>query len=95
MLTPSSFSRALMNRTPRAISPGDGARCSTRQKAGVCYRKFTEVKGTSAPRNKVFEWASGSHVLCLDSHVLLAPGAVARLRKMYRHTRDWAVVVDP
>jgi glycosyltransferase involved in cell wall biosynthesis len=58
------------------------------QLAGVRYQKYTEVQGTAAPRDKVFELAQGTHVVCMDSHVLLAPGAVARLRKFYAANPD-------
>jgi hypothetical protein len=47
------------------------------------YVPFTEVGGTSAPRNKLFEVAEGDAVLCLDPHVLLQPGAIARLLDWY------------
>src|SRR5262245_19305050 len=39
--------------------------------------------GTSAPRDLVFRLAEGEAVLCLDCHVLLAPGAVRRLIAFY------------
>jgi glycosyltransferase involved in cell wall biosynthesis len=52
--------------------------------SGVRYLRYAEKGGTAAPRQKVFEEARGSAVLCLDSHVLLAPGSVARLKQFYR-----------
>lgn len=58
---------------------------------GVRYLRYTEKGGTAAPRQKVFEEARGAAVLCVDSHVLLAPGSVARLKQFYRDnptTRD-------
>ncbi len=42
------------------------------------YIPNTEVKGT-AVRDFVFTEASGEFVLCIDCHVLIAPGAIARL----------------
>jgi glycosyltransferase involved in cell wall biosynthesis len=51
----------------------------------VRYLRSTEKTGTAAPRQKVFEEARGKAVLCLDSHVLLAPGSVARLKQFYRY----------
>jgi hypothetical protein len=35
--------------------------------------------GTAAPRNKIFEEASGEFVLCMDSHVMFESGALKRL----------------
>lgn len=46
---------------------------------GATYVRSTEVTGTAAAKNQVFAHATGDFVLCLDSHVLLAPDAVARL----------------
>lgn len=49
--------------------------------AGVPNARFipyTEKQGTAAPRQHVFEQAAGELVLCIDSHVFLAPGAIAR-----------------
>jgi glycosyltransferase involved in cell wall biosynthesis len=57
---------------------------STGPASGVRYVRYTEKAGTAAPRQKVFEEARGQAVLCIDSHVLLAPGAVARLKQFYR-----------
>jgi glycosyltransferase involved in cell wall biosynthesis len=44
--------------------------------------------GTSAPRDLVFREARGEAVLCLDSHVLLAPGVLGRLKRFYRAHPD-------
>lgn len=41
---------------------------------------YTERQGTSAGKDGVFELAKGEFVLCMDSHILLAPGVVAKLR---------------
>ncbi len=49
--------------------------------AGVPNARFipyTEKSGTAAPRQHVFEQADGELVLCIDSHVFLAPGSIAR-----------------
>jgi glycosyltransferase involved in cell wall biosynthesis len=48
-------------------------------KGVVKYKPYTEVVGTTMPREMVFEWASGDYVICIDSHVLLYPGALDRL----------------
>lgn len=58
---------------------------------GGRYVRATEVQGTAVPRERVFREAQGAAVLCCDSHVLLAPGAIARLKAYYRdhpETRD-------
>jgi glycosyltransferase involved in cell wall biosynthesis len=50
----------------------------------VRYIRALDKTGTAAPRQKVFEEARGQAVLCIDSHVLLAPGTIARLKRFYR-----------
>lgn len=40
------------------------------------YVAAPEVTGTAAPRNRVFDEARGEWVMCIDSHVFLAPGAI-------------------
>jgi SAM-dependent methyltransferase len=52
------------------------------------YLRHTTKTGTAAPRQKLFEEARGQAVLCLDSHVLFAPGAIARLKQFYRDHPD-------
>lgn len=47
------------------------------------YILFREATGTAASRDLVFREATGEAILCLDSHVLLVPQAVARLRQYY------------
>jgi Methylamine utilisation protein MauE/Glycosyl transferase family 2 len=49
------------------------------------YVRADEVVGTAAPKDLVFRKASGAAVLCCDSHVLFAPGAIARLKRFYRN----------
>jgi hypothetical protein len=56
--------------------------------AGARYVAAPEVVGTSAPRNRVFMEATGDAVLCIDSHVLLSPGSVARLIDWYDARHD-------
>lgn len=48
------------------------------------YLRYGDVSGTAAPRDLVFREALGDAVVCCDSHVLLAPGVIARLRAYYR-----------
>src|SRR5262245_44773088 len=61
---------------------------ATGRASNVRYVRYTDRTGTAAPRQKVFEEARGAAVLCLDSHVLLVPGAVARLKQFYRDHPD-------
>lgn len=44
----------------------------------IRYILYKEVVGTTMPRQKVFEEARGEVVLCIDSHVLLMPGALEK-----------------
>jgi glycosyltransferase involved in cell wall biosynthesis/Sec-independent protein translocase protein TatA len=55
---------------------------------GARYLLATEVRGTAAPRDLVFREARGEAVLCCDSHVLFAPGAIRRLKEYYREHPD-------
>jgi hypothetical protein len=52
------------------------------------YLRATEVVGTAAPRELVFRQARGKAVLCCDSHILFAPGVIARLKQFYREHPD-------
>jgi glycosyltransferase involved in cell wall biosynthesis len=47
----------------------------------VKYVRWTEAHGTAAAKNRVFEEASGEWVFCIDSHIMLMPGTVARLKE--------------
>ena len=46
---------------------------------GFQYIPYTKVKGTAAPRNLIFEVASGEFVLVIDPHVLIVPKALSTL----------------
>lgn len=48
------------------------------------YIEFTAVNSTAQPRNMVFEYAYGAAVLCIDCHIMLWPGSIARLKQHYR-----------
>lgn len=48
-------------------------------KGVVRYERYTEKVGTSPSRHMVFRYASGDYVICVDSHVLLAPNSLDRL----------------
>ena len=52
------------------------------------YYRFAGHAGTAQPRNEVFRRAAGTAVLCLDCHVLLAPGAVDALIAYYESHED-------
>ena len=52
------------------------------------YILAKEIVGTAAPKDLVFRKATGHAVLCCDSHVLFAPGAIARLKRFYRQNPD-------
>src|SRR5437660_3563281 len=63
---------------------------------GGRYVRFTDAVGTAAPIDRLFHEARGKAVLCLDCHVLLAPGVVARLKKYYRiHPRSGDLLQGP
>src|SRR5262245_36103131 len=47
------------------------------------YYFFTGLVGIAQARNEVFRQARGEAVLCIDCHVLLAPGAVKSLIEYY------------
>jgi len=46
---------------------------------GARYIPYTARGGTSAPRDQVFRHAKGQFTLCVDSHILLDAGALAKL----------------
>ena len=52
------------------------------------YIPYTEVVGTAAPKNRVFIEARGEFVLCMDAHVMLVAGSLARLLEYYSHHPD-------
>lgn len=68
----------------------DDTRSFVEHWAGGRYLRATEVVGTAAPRDLVFREAHGEAVLCCDSHVLIAPGAIARLKAFYRYHPECA-----
>ncbi len=56
--------------------------------ASATYVLATDAVGAAAAKNSVFVKASGETVLCCDSHVLSAPGAIARLKRYYQDHPD-------
>lgn len=53
------------------------------QPFSVKYVPFGEVQGTAAPRQQIFDVASGDAVLVMDSHVLCWPNSISRLLDYY------------
>src|SRR5690606_28831820 len=51
--------------------------------AGARYIAAPGPGGPAAAKDRVFREAAGEAVLCIDSHVLLAPGAIAKLIDYY------------
>ena len=50
------------------------------QGAGIVrYEKYLDSTGPSNAKNKVFELAKGEMVICIDSHVLLAPSSLKNI----------------
>lgn len=52
---------------------------------------YQAVRGQSSSTYKslVFDLARADHVLCLDCHVLMYPGSIAKLIKFYEMNPDW------
>ena len=55
--------------------------CAT---TGVCYHPYDEKRGSAPAKQEIFAQAAGEWVLCLDSHVLLAPGSLDAFRAYVR-----------
>lgn len=53
----------------------------------IRYVPFSEYKSTSI-RSKIFELANTEYVLCVDCHVLLVPGALAKLIDFFETKKD-------
>lgn len=72
----------VVNNSPQATSSAALKKfvegCNKRGNAGCRYVELAEPVGTAAPRNALLEHATGEWVLVLDSHVLLAAGALRR-----------------
>jgi Glycosyl transferase family 2 len=66
----------------------EATRSFVEDSVGGRYILSVHAVGTSAPRDLVFREARGEAVLCLDSHVLLGEGVLARLRRFYRDHPD-------
>lgn len=51
------------------------------------YIPFSDKKSTSI-RNEIFNQATGEYTLCMDSHVMLEPGAIKNLLDYYNKNPD-------
>lgn len=56
--------------------------------ANYRYIPMQDAVGTAQSRNRVFEEASGEYVLCVDCHVMIAPGALKRLLDYFAANPD-------
>lgn len=54
----------------------------------VRYIPMTDRRGTSQTRNRIFAEATSDAVLCMDCHVLLTPGSLAKLLGYYDANPD-------
>lgn len=54
----------------------------------IKYIPFEEAKGTTQSREMVFKHASQPYVMCIDSHVMLIPGAIEKLLQYYEQNPD-------
>lgn len=50
---------------------------------GMRYIPFPSPKGPALAKQQVFEHARHEHVICMDSHIMLVPGALAALAAYY------------
>lgn len=64
------------------------ASVASRKDGLIRYVPMPEGGGTSQPRNRVFAEARGEIVICMDAHVLLAPGSLDRLLAWYAANPD-------
>lgn len=55
---------------------------------GAYYVELNQPRGTSPPRNQVFKEARGKFTMCMDSHVLIEPGAIDRTLEYFEKNWD-------
>ena len=58
--------------------PAGPALIAMAERCGLRYVPYDEVQGTAPAKNQVFRQASTPWVMCVDCHVLFAPGAIRR-----------------
>lgn len=56
--------------------------------AGAKYIKAPHLQGTSAPRQAVFDNASGDFVVCIDCHVLLEKDVISKLKEYIKQNPE-------
>lgn len=76
----------VVDNNPNGIC-GDALRRFAKGSGGFRYIPVSESIGT-AVRDVVMQEAAGEHVVCLDCHVLLVPGALARLLDYFEQHPD-------
>ena len=54
----------------------------------IKYIPYEESVGPANAKNRVFEEAQGSYVLCMDGHILFEPEALSKLIDMYKQIPD-------
>jgi len=54
----------------------------------IKYVPYEESVGPANAKNRVFEEAQGSYVLCMDGHIFFEPGALGKLIDMYKQIPD-------
>lgn len=67
----------------------------TRSMKEVRYVRFKQQHGPAIAKNQVFENARGDYVMCIDSHVMLPPGAIVRLIQWFDDHPNNDLVTGP
>lgn len=58
------------------------------EKAGIVYTHFRKVYGTAAPRNEIFNLATGDVVWSVDSHILHQPGSLLAVARYFQNNPE-------
>jgi len=58
------------------------------------YIAMPEPQGTAAPRQRVFDEARGELVVCMDPHIFIVPGALAKLLAWHEAHRELPVLLQ-
>jgi hypothetical protein len=90
------FSLDPANREPQVSgeTASERVRNLMAQLPGGRYEMYMDRQGTAAPRDAVFRLARGEIVLCIDSHVLLAGGSLARTVEWFDDHPDFHGLVQ-